>query len=104
MLILRWIRVSLDIACKFIYNAGMNSTQYTIRAVPFKLDQVLRKRAKKTGQSLNEVLVESLARGAGVNIDDHTYHDLDWFVGSQTLDESFDEAMAWLDSAPKDIV
>lgn len=81
----------------------MNSTQYTIRAVPAKLDKALRKRAQKTGKSLNEVLVESLARGAGINIDDQTYHDLDWFVGSLTLDESFDEAMDWLNSLPKDL-
>jgi hypothetical protein len=77
--------------------------QYTVRAVPFKLDKALRKRVQKTGKSLNEVLVESLARGAGVDMHDETYHDLDWLIGSKTLDRSFDEAMAWLDSAPKEI-
>ena len=28
------------------------------------------------------------------------YDDLDWIIGSQTLDYLFDEAIAWLNSAP----
>ncbi len=81
----------------------MNNTQYTIRAVPTKLDKALRKRAQKTGKSLNKVLIESLARGSGINIYDQTYHDLDWFVGSLQVDKSLDEAMDWLNSLPKDL-
>ncbi len=80
----------------------MNSIQYTVKSVPTMLDEVLRKRAQKSGKSLNEVLIESLAIGAGVNIEDNTYHDLDWFIGSQQPDKDFDEAMEWLNSAPMD--
>jgi len=77
--------------------------QYTIRAVPAKLDKVLRGRARKTGKSLNQVLIESLARGSGVNIADQKFHDLDWFVGSLQANPGFDEAIDWLNRLPKDM-
>ena len=81
----------------------MSNTQYTIRSIPPKVDQTLRKRAQKTGKSLNEVAVEALAKGAGVT-PDATFNDLDWFIGSKSIDKkSFDEALHWLDSLPKDI-
>jgi hypothetical protein len=81
----------------------MNDTQYTIRSIPPKVDQALRKRAKKTGKSLNEVVLEALAKGTGVT-PEAVFDDLDWFIGGQSLDtKSFDEAEEWLDSLPKDI-
>jgi hypothetical protein len=81
----------------------MRDTQYTIRSVPSKVDLVLRKRAKKTGKSLNEVVLEALAKGIGVSTTP-TFDDLDWFIGSKSLDnKSFDEASSWLDSLPKEI-
>jgi len=81
----------------------MNDTQYTIRSIPSKVDQALRKRAKKTGKSLNEVVLEALAKGTGVT-PEAVFDDLDWFIGSHSLDgKSFDEAEEWLDSLPKDI-
>jgi len=80
----------------------MKSTQYTIRSIPANLDKTLRHRALKTGKSLNEVVVEALAKGAGVT-PDATFNDLDWFIGGKSLDKSFDEAVVWLDSLPKDM-
>lgn len=80
----------------------MKSTQYTIRSIPPKLDMTLRRRAQKTGKSLNEVLIETLAIGAGVSFD-ASFNDLDWFIGSRSLDASFGQAIDWLDTAPKDI-
>ncbi len=76
--------------------------QYTIRSIPPKLDTTLRRRAQKTGKSLNEVLIEVLAIGAGVS-PDANFDDLDWFVGNKSLDESFSEAIDWLDAAPKEM-
>jgi hypothetical protein len=77
--------------------------QYTIRSVPPKVDSALRQQARKTGKSLNEVVLETLEKGAGVK-PDARYHDLDWFVGKGGLDnEAFDDAMAWLDSLPNDL-
>ena len=81
----------------------MSKTQYTIRSIPPKVDQALRKRAKKTGKSLNEVALEALAKGAGVTPGAH-FNDLDWFIGSRSLDSApFEEAQEWLDSLPKDL-
>lgn len=85
------------------YGVGTNNMQYTIRAIPPKLDKVLRYRTKRTNRSLNEVVLESLAKGAGVDVSTQTFHDLDWFVGSMDHDTGFDEALKWLDSLPKDM-
>jgi len=81
----------------------MNSMQYTIRSITPKLDATLRARAKKTGKSLNEVVIEALEKGSGLS-QKTEFHDLDWFIGSHTLDESFDEAMEWHDSLPNDLL
>jgi hypothetical protein len=81
----------------------MNKTQYTIRSIPPKLDRTLRNQANRTGKSLNEVVIESLARGAGVDIKTQTFQDLDWFVGVMKHDPAFDEALEWLDSLPKEM-
>jgi hypothetical protein len=40
--------------------------QYTIRGIPTAVDEALRKRARSSGKSLNEVTIEALAEGAGV--------------------------------------
>jgi hypothetical protein len=92
----------VDIVGKFVYTEGMSNTQYTIRSIPPKVDQVLRKRAKNTGKSLNEVALEALAKGSGVT-PNATFDDLDWFIGKQSLDTDFDKAIKWLDSLPKDL-
>ncbi len=78
--------------------------QYTIRSIPSKLDVALRHRAQKTGKSLNEVLVETLAIGAGV-ASDANFDDLDWFIGNKSLNDAgaFNQAIDWLDSAPKEL-
>ena len=78
--------------------------QYTIRAVPPKVDQAFRSRAHKTGKSLNEVVLDALTHAAGVQADPAVLTDLDWFIGTRTIDPSFDQALEWLDEAPRDIV
>jgi hypothetical protein len=81
----------------------MASLQYTIRSVPPKVDQALRKRARATGKSLNEVALEALAKGSGATTE-AAFDDLEWFIGGRSLDaKSFDAAVSWLDEAPKDI-
>lgn len=94
----------IETAGNYVYNECMNNTQYTIRSIPAKVDQALRKRAKKTGKSLNEVALEALAKGTGVT-PDATFNDLDWFIGGQSLDtKAFDDAERWQESLPKDLV
>src|ERR1700742_654212 len=95
-------RPYIDNAYILAYTVGM-STQYTIRSIPPKLDKTLRNQASKTGKSLNEVVLESLAKGAGVDIKGKTFKDLDWFAGAMKPDPGFDEAIEWLDSLPKDM-
>lgn len=81
----------------------MKSIQYTIRSVPPKIDQRLRARAKQSGRSLNQVVVETLAKGSGIATKPVVYNDLDWFKGALGKDEGWDEAMRWLESLPKDM-
>lgn len=84
----------------------MKSRQYTIRKVSPALDKALRQRAKTTGKSLNTVVLDALNREAGVagRATPKLHHDLDWLFGSNTMDQKeFDDAMKWLDSAPREI-
>lgn len=66
------------------------------------MDTILRRRAQKSGKSLNEVLIETLAIGAGIS-PEANFDDLDWFIGNGSLDTSFDQAMDWLNATPKEI-
>jgi hypothetical protein len=84
------------------YNAGMKSIQYTVRAVPAKLDKALRRQSKSSGKSLNEIVIAALEKGSGVN-NQVTYHDLDWFIGGKSLPDEFSQDLNWLDSVPKDL-
>lgn len=92
----------IDNAYNIEYNAGMNSSQYTIRSVPSKLDVVLRRRAQKTGKSLNEVLIEALTIGAGIS-PDASFDDMDWLIGNKSMDASFRQTIDWLDTVPKEL-
>ena len=81
----------------------MSDNQYTIRSIPPKLDKSLRKMASLSGKSLNQIVIESMAKGAGVSLQPESFDDLDWFIGGQSLDENFGQAIEWLDSLPRDI-
>ena len=97
------LTLNIDNVGIFVYNEGMNNMQYTIRSIPLRLDQALRTQAKKSGKSLNETVIEALAKGAGVS-PDATFDDLDWFIGNKSIDnDSFDDALRWLNNLPKDI-
>ena len=50
-----------------VYNVCMsvNTRQYTIRNVPDAVDQALRNRAKRSGKSFNQVVLEALGESAG---------------------------------------
>ncbi len=78
--------------------------QYTIRSIPPKLDQALRTRARKSGKSLNEVVIETLNQATGANSKPAVYHDLDWFIGAVSIDQKeFNKSMDWLNSLPSDM-
>ena len=58
--------------------------QYTLRNVPKKLDQALRRKAKAEGKSLNTVAVELLQQGLGLSGQPRRYDDLDEFFKNAT--------------------
>ena len=68
--------------------------QYTIRNVPKRLDAVVRKRAKAQRKSLNQVVIDALAVGAGVATPPMIQYDLDWAIGTWVEDAAFDQAIA----------
>jgi plasmid stability protein len=77
------------------YNAGM---QYTLRNIPKKLDQALRKKAKAEGKSLNTVAVELLEQGLGLNGEQQRYNDLDeFFKNAVPLEPEVLKAIAEMD-------
>jgi hypothetical protein len=64
----------------------VETTQYTIRNVPKVVDRALRRRAERLRKSLNEVAVEALARGAGVEAEAKEHHDLEALAEQRTVD------------------
>jgi hypothetical protein len=70
------------------------TTQYTIRNVPGVVDRALRRRAERQAKSLNEVAVEALARGAGVEREASEHHDVDFLFRSWVEDPTVDRALA----------
>jgi hypothetical protein len=64
----------------------VNTLQYTIRGVPRNVDQALRRRARETAKSFNQVALEALASGAGEPL--RPTRDLSGVVGSLTAQEA----------------
>ena len=65
------------------------SIQYTIRGIPPEVDRILRQRATRRKQSLNQVVVDELTTAAQGRKAD--FSDL---VGQWTPDRRFDDIMA----------
>lgn len=73
--------------------------QYTVRDVPARVDEALRRKAKQEGRSLNGVVLGALEREAGVGGDDAApHHDLDHLAGRWEPDAEFDAAVAAQDT------
>ena len=60
--------------------------QYTIRNVPQHVDRALRRRAKQSGKSFNQVVVDALGEGAGERRP--VFDDLDFMIGSMSKSEA----------------
>jgi hypothetical protein len=67
--------------------------QYTIRKVPNVLDAALRRSAREQGKSLNEVVIETLARGVAVGGESFRKRDLRDVAGTWRSDPEFDQAI-----------
>jgi hypothetical protein len=68
--------------------------QYTIRNIPEALDCALRDRAKAEKRSLNDIVIQVLARGMGFSKLQRRYRDLRDLAGSWKEDPDFDQAIA----------
>lgn len=77
--------------------------QYTIRKVPESLDRALRRRARELGQSLNEVTIAALVRGAGLNENGSRQRDLRDIAGTWRSDRAFDRALAAQDAIDQEL-
>lgn len=81
----------------------MQSTQYTIRAIPARIDAALRAKARVQHQSLNEAAIEAMERGVGLHEEELRYHDLDKLIGTWVEDPEFDAALAEFDCIDRDM-
>ena len=70
-----------------------HKNQYTIRQLPPELDKTLRLQSKKSGKSLNAVVLETLVKGAGLADKPFVNHNLDKYIGTWVNDPGFDQAM-----------
>jgi antitoxin FitA-like protein len=87
----------------YAYIAYNKCMQYTIRKVPEGLDRALRRRARELGQSLNEVAIAALARGAGLNESGGRQRDLSDIAGTWRSDRAFDSAVAAQDAVDQEL-
>ena len=77
--------------------------QYTIRGIPAVVDDALRARARAAGKSLNEVVVDALALGAGVTAGPRKRRDLADLAGRWMPDEGVESALAAQDEPDEDL-
>ena len=77
--------------------------QYTIRNLPNHFDEALRRAAREQGKSLNEVTIETLARGAGIIGERGRQRDLADIAGTWRKDRAFDSALAAQDTVDPDM-
>ena len=80
-----------------------HTIQYTLRDIPPRVDEALRRKAKEQGVSLNRAAVEAIAHGLGLSEEKPVYHDLDHLVGTWVEDPAFDEAIRQMDSIDPDL-
>lgn len=79
----------------------MSSLQYTIRNIPHSVDKVIRKRAKASGKSFNQTVVDILTLQTFGTVAPPSDDNFDWLYDKNTLDESFDDAIEELSQVDK---
>ena len=77
--------------------------QYTIRGVPAVVDDALRMRARETGTSLNDVVMDVLAEGAVVTRAPRRRRDLRDVAGTWDADEAVEATLAAQDEPDPDL-
>jgi plasmid stability protein len=87
----------------YAYTAYNYCMQYTIRNVPDRLDETLRRAAREQGKSLNDVAIEALARGAGITGEPARQRDLSDIAGTWRKDAAFDSAITAQDKVDEEM-
>ena len=77
--------------------------QYTVRGVPEVVDDALRLRARETGKSLNAVVIDALAEGAGVTRAPRKKRNLGDLASTWEDDAAVDAALAAQDEPDADL-
>jgi hypothetical protein len=75
--------------------------QYTLRGIPTILDVALRARARATGKSLNEAVIEALVDGAGMTAAPRKRRSFEDIAGTWKADKAFESAIAAQDQAER---
>jgi hypothetical protein len=68
--------------------------QYTLRNVPKHVDAEVRRRAHQERKSMNQALLDALARGVGLQGETRRQRDLGDLAGTWKKDPLFDQALA----------
>ena len=71
----------------------MSTLQYTIRNIPEPVDRAMRKRAKLSGKSFNQTVVDTLTAATVGSSGKGTKETFDWMFNTGTLDDDFEEAI-----------
>jgi hypothetical protein len=77
--------------------------QYTLRNIPRRLNDVLRRKAREQGKTLNEVAVVAMQRGVGLESEAVRHRDLGDLAGTWVDDPDFDAAIADQDRIDPDL-
>jgi hypothetical protein len=83
--------------------AYLKCMQYTIRNVPGRLDELLRRSAREKGKSLNEVAIEALSRGSGLSEQPRRQRDLSDITRTWRKDSAFDRALQAQDTIDEEM-
>lgn len=73
----------------------MNTTQYTIRSGPKKLDAFLRQQARLRGKSLNQTVLDYVEQATKLDMQEDG-DNFDWLIGAKTMDDDSSQAIAEL--------
>lgn len=77
--------------------------QYTIRGIPPAVDESLRERARRSGKSLNEAVVDALAEASGQTGARRRRRDLSNIAGTWKRDGAVEAALADQDRIDEDL-
>ena len=80
----------------------MSTKQYTIRNIPDPVDRYLRKLARISGRSLNQVIIDELSEKVAKPGDD-LLTSLDWFIGGGAIGDDVLQALEEDDKAQKEL-